>query len=210
MTSVTIIEKPDSVSYDEIASVLHDAHKSNIEKGMHFSAAAQSGDEIRKHLHGSGRFYIAAIGNAVVGVGAVRFRQIDKWFHQGYCADIVSVGIRSAYKGQGISKLLFSKLEQEAFKECGIVIMNTAEHNEIMLSSRLHDGWCFVDYLSHKGTDFYSIMLAKWKNGCPFSQTHCTRMFAFRKTRMKLVRDINGKDRLFIKAIKKLVPIRKD
>lgn len=184
---------------------MHDAHKSNLEKGMLFATASQTGDEIRGHIRGSGRFYIAVLEGEIVGVGAVRFQNIDMWFHRGFCADTISVGVKQAYKGLGISKMLYRKLEEAAFEKCDIVIMNTAERNEIMINSRLHDGWIPVDYLSHAGINFYSIMLAKWKYNCPYSSTHCATMFHLRKVRMKLIRDENGNDRLLTTILKRIV-----
>ena len=49
------------------------------------------------------------------------------------------------------------------------------------------------------------MMLAKWKDGRPYSTSHCAKMFRLRKARMKLMRGEDGNDRALTRAIKVIV-----
>lgn len=201
---IRVIPKPESVSYDEIADVLHDAHRANTKAGMHFTAAEQSGDEIREHLGDDGQFYVIMDEAGLCAVGAVRYRTWNKWFCRGeLCGDILFVGVRERCKGQGLSKLLFRELEQEAFTRCSIATMNTARQNERMLKSRRHDGWRYVDYFSHDGTDFYSIMLAKWRDGCPWTESKCRLKYLMRKAIVIAEKKKNGSYRTIVKILRR-------
>lgn len=205
--NMKIIKKPDEVSFDEVAEVLHDAHRSNQEKGMIFPAGYQSGEELREHLGETGTFYLAYNDkNDLCAVGALKYRYWNKWFCKGVlCGDILSVGVRQRYKGMGISKKMFLFLEEEAFRHCDLVTMNTAEHNTIMLESRLHDGWRYVDFLSHDGTNFYSIMLAKWNGHPQYSARRCREMFLIRKLYTTAIKRENGDLRPWSSLVKKVI-----
>ena len=65
---ITIMEKPDWISYDDIAEVLHEAHRENVKKGLIYSASHLSGEEIQALLHENGKFYVALTDdNELVG-----------------------------------------------------------------------------------------------------------------------------------------------
>lgn len=181
------------ISFDDFANVLHDAHQSNKRNGMHFSTADYTGLEIQEHIGEGGDICIIRTENELCAVGAIKYRKWDKWFCQNQlCADIMLVGVREKYKGLGLSKIIYSTLENVGFRKCNICTMNTAVGNHIMINSRLHDNWKKVDYFSHNGTDFYSIMLAKWDNQSKISDVKCKLMYCYRKNMVKLVRKKDG------------------
>lgn len=200
----SIEEKTESVSFEQVAEVLHDAHQSNIEKGMNFVSAFISGDEIREEIGKEGVIYLIRQGTEIAAVGAVKYRQWNKWFCKDtVCGDVVLVGVREKYKGCGLSKMMFHKLEERIFQKCEIATMNTAVNNTIMLQSRLHDGWRYVDYFSHKGVDFYSIMLAKWRDQCPYSNRECQYRYYIRKAIVKIQKNSSGEFRKWVKVIRR-------
>lgn len=202
--SLNVIKKPDYISIDDIADVLHDAHKVNSANGMHFSAAVNTGAELMEHVGEDGQFYVIMDGEKPCAVGAVKYRKWNKWFCKGeLCGDIMLVGVKEQYKGMGLSRKLFQTIEEDAFKRCSILTMNTAERNTIMLNSRTRDNWIYVDSFSHEGTDFYSVMLAKWKDHCPYSKIYCNMMYQCRKALVRIMRKENGEYRYLIRMTKK-------
>ncbi|MDO5456148.1 MAG: hypothetical protein Q4F25_04440 [Eubacteriales bacterium] len=199
-----VIPKPDSISCDLIAEVLREAHRANEAKGMHFATAVSTGEEIAEHVGQDGGFFVVMDGEEVCAVCALKYRTWDKWFCRGeLCGDIMLVGVREAYKGLGLSNLMYETLEEIAFRRCALVTMNTALNNTIMLDSRLHRGWRYVDYFSHKGTDFYSVMLAKWRDGCPYTEEYCRKMYLKRRRNITLLKKKNGEYRMWAKMIGK-------
>lgn len=197
-------EKTEAVSFDQIAEVLHDAHQSNIEQGMQFASAYITGEEIREKVGKEGSIYLIRKENEIAAVGAVKYRQWNKWFCKDMlCGDILLVGVREKYKGYGLSKMMYHKMEEIIFQKCEIATMNTAVNNTIMLQSRLHDGWRYVDYFSHKGVNFYSIMLAKWRDQCPYSDRECRYRYLIRKALIKMQKKQNGEFRKWAKIIRR-------
>ena len=197
-------EKTEAVSFEQIAEVLHDAHQSNIEKGMQFASAFVTGEESREKVGKDGVIYLIREKNEIAAVGAIKYRQWNKWFCKDtLCGDILLVGVREKYKGYGLSKMMYHKLEEIIFQKCEIATMNTAVNNTIMLQSRHHDGWRYVDFFSHKGVNFYSIMLAKWRDQCPYSDRECRYRYLIRKALIKMQKKQNGEFRKWVRIIRR-------
>ena len=205
--SYRIIEKPDRISYDEIADVLHDAHRSNISRGMNFLASKQTGAEIEKRFGDNGKFFTAITDdNQIAGVGAVTLHQSCKgWYgkNQPY-SKITMVGVPEKYKGHGISSALYREMEKYGFSVFDLMVMNTAKDNYIVLDSNARHGWKYVDYKSFSQTDYYSPCMAKWKDGCPYSDSYCKIMYTYRKLITTVTKRKDGRHRLLFRLIKKL------
>lgn len=202
----TVIEKPDWISYEEIADLLHDAHRSNVEKGMHFVASSQDGAETERRLGEEGKFFVAlSENNELIGAGAIAFMPACKdWYGKGQaCGEIKMVGVRDRYKGRGISSALYKALEEYGFSRCDLLVMNTARDNRMVLESNARHGWVYIDYKSWKKTDYYSVCMAKWKNGCPYNDLYRRLMFHYRKIYTLAVRRVNGELRFPLNMIKK-------
>ena len=201
-----IIEKPDWISYDEIAALLHDAHKSTVERGMHFVASYQDGAETERRLGDEGIIMVAlSDDNELVGTGSIAFHKSCKdWYGKGRpYGEIKMVGVPEKHKGNGISTALYKSLEKYGFSRCDLLVMNTAKDNRIVLESNARHGWVYVDYKSWKKTDYYSVCMAKWKNGCPYNKTLRGLMFYYRKIYTYAVRKKNGELRFPLNLIRK-------
>ena len=241
--ALKVMEKPDWISYEEITDVLHDAHMSTAEKGMHFVALNQTAEETEKRLGEDGKFFVvlasdgsrgesspsapegqeapspsasegrgepspldpnetAQPGNQYIlaGVGAISFYKSCKgWYGKGQpYADIKMVGVRNEYKGQGISSMLYKALEEYGFSQVNLITMNTAEMNAIVLGSNARHGWKRVDFRSWTKTDYYSVVMAKWKDACPFSDAVIKRQYELRKAKTRFLRNAQGKRRLIL------------
>lgn len=201
-----IMEKPDWISYEEIADVLHDAHRANVKKGMHFVASSQDGAETERRLGEEGKFFVAlSETNELIGVGAIAFMPSCRdWYGKGQaCGEIKMVGVPEKYKGKGISTAIYHALEEYGFSRCDLLVMNTAKDNRIVLDSNARHGWEYVDFKSWKKTDYYSACMAKWKNGCPYNKFIRRLMFNFRRVYTFAVRKENGELRFPLNRIKK-------
>lgn len=204
--SLTVLEKKDSIPYDDIVRILHDAHKSLVEKGMNFGASRQNAQDIENRLSDDGKFIIAKIGDQIVGVGAVNTCILNhKWYGKGRVAKYDLLGVASEYKGRGISKIIDKKREEIGYSISDLIITDTSEHNDIVLDSYRRKGWIYVDYQSFVGTNYYSIVLARWKSGCPFTANKCRRILAIRKYVCKLCRRESGELRGIFQIVKKMI-----
>ena len=194
--NIRIIPKPEWISYDEITDVLHDAHQSTKEGGMDFNAATQTSEKTIERLGNHGRFYVALTDdNSVAAVGAISFSRLKRaWYGKKnmMAGHIKMVGVRSAYKRRGLNNRLYEKLEKYGFSHADILVMNTACENRIVLDSNERHGWKYVDCKSFPSTNYYSYVMAKWKNGCPHSDLKRKTIFLIRKALVHAVRNKNG------------------
>ena len=170
---ITIMEKPDWISYDHIAELLHEAHRENVKKGLIYSASHLSGEEIQALLHENGKFYVALTDdNELVGASAIEIRERSKrWFAKGQpFGDIKLEGVKPAFRGMRINSMLREAITEYAFQQVGLLVLDTSEKNKHAIRINKKRGWKIVDYTSRQTNNFYSVVMAQWKNGCPFSE----------------------------------------
>lgn len=186
--NIEIIKQPEWLSYEEIASVLHDAHQSTLQAGMKFLAATATGEQIRRRLGETGTVFAAMDGKNVAGViGVVFYPANHSWFWKSKpYAELKIAGVRTAYKGKGISHLLYKEACDFAFKSVDLITMNTSEKNRIVIDSNEHHGWIKVDYKCFSITNYYSVVMAKWKKDCPFSPFYRTLQYQLRRMLIRL------------------------
>ena len=95
-----IMEKPDWVSYEEIADVFHDAHRTNVKKEMHFVASSQDGAETERRFEEEGQFFVAlSETNELIGAEANMFiPSCRDWYGKGQAGgEIKRVGVHDRY-----------------------------------------------------------------------------------------------------------------
>lgn len=196
-TRIMITEKPDRISLEEITAVLHEAHESTAGSGMHFWARTQTAEDTRKRLGDDGVFYVALDGEELAGCAAVIFHPPGKkWYNSNSeYAEIKMVAVRKTYKGLGISNLLYDALEARAFKRVGFISMNTADDNKLVVDRNLRHGWKLIDYCSWRNTDYYSVVMGKWKN-CPYTDQQLKNKFKSRKRMVRLFKNQKGQYRV--------------
>ena len=208
MEEYKIQQKPEWISYDEIVDVLKDAHTDTADKGMHFTALTQTPEETEKRvLEHNGVFFVAlSQDNELLGVGAILFhKKGHSWYNRNkpYAA-ITMVGVRKKVKGKGISNGIYREMEKLGFSRVNILTMNTAENNKIVLESNFRHGWKYVDVKSWSNTDFYSIAMAKWKDGCPYHKLFLQIMYKERQIMTHLIFKENGEYRMLLSAIRNI------
>lgn len=195
---ITVMEKPEWISYDEIAELLHEAHRENVGKGLNYSASHQNGGEIKALLHENGKFYVALInGNELAGVSAIEIRERStRWFakEQPY-GEIKLEGIKPEYQGMRISSMLREAIAEYAFQRIELLVLDTAEKNKHAIAINKKRGWRIVDYTSRQTNNFYSVVMAQWKNGCPYSEGERLFHFWIKKAYVRLRYTKYGKQR---------------
>ena len=188
MEEIRIMEKPDYVSWDEIHDVLWAAHKENRDAGMHMKYPNLPSDQLEGLLGDRGHCFVALDGRKVVGTCSYRVFKRKRWYTGRQ--DVVSLildALLPEYRGKGIYPKLYHYREEQ-LKELGfnLIDMDTAEKNEKIQQLFLKDGFRYVDYMVYQ-SPHYSIVMAKWLNGCPFSKWECWWRFHWRKFRTRLI-----------------------
>lgn len=179
-SSIQIVEKPDWVSWDEIHNVLWKAHEQNRQNGIKMAFPALPGDKIREKIEGHGKMLVAMDGQKVVGTAAIVIKQFNFWCGKGNYAYCCFASILPEYNGKGIYKALDFKREEFA-SYIGVtrMIFDTHENNKHRLDIAKKAGYKFVNLKLCK--DHYNVVMVKWLNGCPFSESYIKMRFLLSK-----------------------------
>lgn len=150
-------------TYDEIHSVIYQAHEQNRKKGLVYQSSLLDGDRIKQRV-GNGVTYVAISDGKVVGTGSISLRKGKYWFDKGvlvahYCLSAVL----PTYQGKGIMKKIYREIEHfSVLSGAKLIRSGTAEKNVIQRHIFKQLGFFPVDYLVSKGNGYYSVMYAKW------------------------------------------------
>ena len=183
---VQIVEKPEWVSWDEIHDVIWKAHEDNRTHGINMRLPSLSGEEIREHIEGVGKMFVALDDDKVVGTAAVKTRKTDLWCGKGEYAYFCFAAVLPQYRGQGIYKQLYEMREMESRKNGFTRTMfDTHENNTHMIEIGLRAGYRKVSY--KLCNDHCNIVFVKWLDGCPYTDSRCRVEFAKQvlKTKVK-------------------------
>lgn len=185
MNDIQIIERPESVSWDEIHKVLWSAHAQNRANGINMALPALPGDKIREIIGGRGKMLVAIVDGKVVGTAAIKIKPSNLWCGKGEYAYCCFASVLPEYNGLGIYKRLDIKREEIA-KEMGLnrMLGDTNENNKRRLEIAHKAGYKFVDISIWK--DHYNIVMVKWLNGCPYSDWYCKLQFNLHKWYRKI------------------------
>jgi GNAT superfamily N-acetyltransferase len=186
MGHVHILAKPDWISWEDIHNVLYSAHETNRRNGVDQFTAYLSGDEIERKVS-LGQTFVALDGKKVVGTLSVVPRKKHDWFVEGNALYYMLLGILPEYQGTGIYSLLISARDDYAkAHNISTIYMHTSENNMRMQKVAMKEGFRLVSFSVSPKTDYYSVILAKWLNGCPFSSFYCKFRFLVNKYLCKM------------------------
>ena len=186
LDNVTILKKPEFISWDTIHSILLSAHNDKNKEGGMQVTANYLGNELKEKV-GNGECFVAMIDGEVIGTGSVSIREHNFWFSKGRLAYFLFDAILPKYQGLGI----YSKidLEREKFvKSLGINVIytHTSYSNKKMQKIKKNFGYQLVRFSAFSNTNYYSVTLAKWLNKCPFPKWYCFLHYYYSMFRVKL------------------------
>jgi GNAT superfamily N-acetyltransferase len=183
--NIRIIEKPDFVSWDDIHEVLWEAHAENRENGINMPFPALPGEKIREKIEGGhGKMFVAMLDDRVVGTGAILIENKSFWWGENTYAYCCFGSVLPEFRGHGIYKEIELRQEEET-KANGLEIMlfETHERNKRMLTISKKNGYKAIEFIVF---DYYNIAMAKWLNGCPYSDWYLACRFHVYKLYRKL------------------------
>lgn len=198
VNKIRILIQPDRISDDDICDLLHEAHQSTLDAGMHYSVLNQTGKDIRRRIGENGVFFVAVDeDDQPAGVLGVSFyEKSSAWYAKGKpYAEVKLGGVRQAYKGMGIYSMLLDAIYPYAFERVDVLTTNTAVQNTIIRKADEKRGWVYVDFVSWTATDYYSVVMAKWKDTVPYNRAYCLLRYTWQKCRTVILKNRSGQYR---------------
>ena len=171
---ITIREKPEWVSWDDIKQCLVDAHAVNRAAGINMAHYQWPADRIRDSIGENGTMLVALDGDKVVGTAAIVEKQGHEWYAPGRYAYMCYAGVLPEYSGQGIYKELIRQREEIARKKhYDILLLDTHCANKRIQNIAKKNNYKLVRFFRAGSKDHYSVIMVKWLNGSPFSDLFC-------------------------------------
>lgn len=197
MSQIMIIEKPETVSFDEIHEVLWKANEENRDNGFILATSNLSGEQLAARIGDKGKCFIALDGEKIVGTISVRFVNRNRWYYKGEIPDYMLAAVLPEYQGQGINSLLSEKVfEYVREKGYPCIELDTAENNKHAIEVYRHQGFDLAEFRAFPDVDHYSVVMVKWFNKRPYSNGKRTVMYNLKKTYTKLRYTTGKKKRL--------------
>lgn len=181
--SIKITEKPDTVSWDEIHELLWASHAKNREKGMYMWYPSMSGDELERLVGKNGHTFVAIDGDTLVGTCSFKIVNRNRWYANGKkTAYFLMASVLPEYQGSSVYFRLV-RYRQKYIEDLGVEVvdMDTAENNVMMQKILLKQGYKYVGFKASSYGKHYSVVMAKWINGCPFPDKYVNRRFQITK-----------------------------
>lgn len=192
MSDIHYMIKPDWISWDEVQECQRKAHEgTNNINGLHMTVQDISGDELRKDIEsGNGFCFIALDDKKVVGVHGLKFFIGNRWWNWNKkvaynCMD----GILPDYQGTDVYYGL-GDLRMKYISESGadMIQSNTAVNNKTIRKIAKIKKFKTVQFSpTCKGANYYSVIMVKWLNGCPFSDSFIYFMFRLSEIVVKAI-----------------------
>lgn len=172
--AIQVIDRPDSISWDQIHELLNTAHSRNLSDGIVMRTALISGDELAERVGKDGYCFVALEDGRLVGTISLKFLQRDHWYHKGTIAYSMMLGILPEASGKGIYSMLKARLN-EVSREHGVnvVEIDTNERNRKIMEISERHGYHKVRIKASHKVRHYSVVMVKWLDGCPFSERYC-------------------------------------
>ena len=169
-TNIQIIEKPEWVSWDDIKQCLYEAHSVNRAKGINMAHYQWPSEKIKQSLGEKGFMLVALDGDKLVGTAGIGEKFGNKWYVKGRYAYECYASVLPEYAGKGIYKMLEIRREEKAIEEgYDVLIGDTHSNNSHRIDIALKNGFRLVRFFRAASRDHYSVVIAKWLNGCPYS-----------------------------------------
>ncbi len=189
MEEIKYLEKPDWVSWEDVLECLHEAHKVNKRIGFRMPGYDMTIDTFKEKL-GDGHCFVALNGEKVIGIATVKFIKSRRWCTWGKKVAYNGLdGVLKAYQGTDVFPSL-NALRYKYIRDSGVNVVefNTSEHNKVVIKRNVMQGARKVQYAHARlaKDKYYSIVMVKWLNGCPYPNWLCNFMFKLSKIIIKL------------------------
>ena len=174
---LAIMPKPYWISWNQIQSLLNEAHETNVGLGLKYATYNQSIADLKEKVRNS-ICLVVFVGDRLAATGTVQFRSINHWYHNGEIGLLKLLAVSPKYRGLGLASLLTEeriRLSEQMQKE--LVVTDSAEANEAIRNLYLGNGFKIVDCCRYPENNFISLVYAKWLNGSTFDDDMISQAF---------------------------------
>ncbi len=180
---IRFVEKPTWVSFDMIHQVLWASHESTRAKGMQFSTAEMSGEELEEYIKNhSATCYVALDGDKVIGTSSCYLNHVNTGVIRGRFAKEVLAGVLPEYKGQHIYSQLFELVVKYAKdNDADGIVMTTMAKNKKMQQIKKKQGFIYTRHFINNG--HFSVGGYLCFNTLPHSKTYYKLYFLKQKAK---------------------------
>ena len=180
---IMVVERPESVSWEEISGLLRRAHAQNVANGIKLPYPFLAPEELKAKTEGEGgKMLVALLNGKLVGTAAIKVISRDNfWFGGGDFAYCFLAAVSPECTGRGVYRRLVEAREHIA-RDWGVnrLLFDTDERNARVMEIMKKNGFRAVDYRIRE--DHNSIIFVKWLNGSPYSKLKCAYVFWRRKS----------------------------
>ncbi len=209
MGEIQIIPKPDYISWEDIRKVIQEANIVHQKNGFVMGSSKISAEQLEKRVM-NGFTVVALDDGKLFGTASVAFTIGEDWFNKGKKTAFWRLSaVLTNYQGQGWGKAMdIKRFDASIEHDAEIFVGSTSVKNKIQRHLFKKEGWKEMRYNAYPGTDYYSVVAAKWANGCPYSNWYLNLRFFLSKIYTIIRYKPGRKDRfvfrLWNKAIRKL------
>lgn len=197
---ITVLEKPEWISFDDIHNILWKANEENRKNGFVLKTSNLLGEQLKARLGNDGKCFVALDNDRLVGTISVGFVKCNTWYAKGLVANYKLAAVIPEYQGKHINTLLSQKVFDSAKeKGCSVIVLDTAENNSHAIAVYKHMGFELIGYKAITEGDHYSVIMAKWlHDDRPFSAFYCRLRFLVKKSYVRLRFTCDNKKRFGI------------
>lgn len=178
MKEIQYTLKPDWVTWEQVKECMSKAHEPNRKKGIVMQNQFMSIEEFEKYYKNAFCF-VALEDNQVVGTSSFKIIKRNVWWAKNKpVAYEFGDAIIPEYRGTDVYYDLLA-LRAKYIEDAGIRILqfDTAENNKLVQKLSVKKGAKRVKLYSSRKTWYYSVMMVKWLDGCPYSDWYCNFRF---------------------------------
>lgn len=186
MEPIKYMLKPEWVTWNSIHECLVQGHQTDAQLGFQIATSRWSVDELKKYMEDAYCF-VALMGDKVIGMNALKIKKIRMWYAKEFGYECLTAVVPE-YRNTG-AYFGLRKIRTEYAKKLGVKVLqfSTHEANKNIQMIDLKFGFKYVRYSAISGTDYYSVVMAKWLDGCPYSDWYCNFRFQLSKFLTRLV-----------------------
>lgn len=165
-TGICIRSKDDTVSWEELTELLHDAYAQHLKNGLNYAAATQTPAQTKARAEGhSGQksdTLVAFDNDKLVGTISYEISNGTKWYHGKRYLFFHQFAVLTDCKSKGIGSKFLSYIEEIAKAEnCDTVVFDTAESASELIHWCQKRGYVRTSYVSWCNTNYNSIVFTK-------------------------------------------------
>lgn len=206
---LVIMPKPDSISWEDITQLLHLGYAERATAGLHYAATHQS---VQKTIEraGGGVCLVALLNGKLIGTetyNLIEKRNLKwkKWYQDEAYYYLHSLTVHPDYKRMGIGLKIRNYIRDEAIKNSvGSLISDTSEQVKWLIGWYERLGHKRVGYVSHKGTNYYSVVMRTPISGKKYSDGYRLCRFYLSFLFWRVIAKKNGEWRFPLKMVERM------